>query len=43
VQAGPSVRIGLLSPISRRDLARFILDELCAGRHVRERVYIRAA
>ena len=41
VRAGPALRVGLLSYISRTDLAAFLLEEVVAGRHVRERVYVR--
>lgn len=40
VRADRALRVGLLSRISRGDLAAFMLDEAVAGRHVRERVYV---
>ena len=41
VRAGRALRVGLLSSISRADLAAFMLDEASAERHLRERVYVR--
>ena len=41
VQASASLRIGLLSKISRSDLAAFILDEIQTGRFVRQRIYVK--
>jgi putative NADH-flavin reductase len=38
---GTALNVGLLSRVSRVDLARFLLDEAAAGHHVRERVYVR--
>lgn len=43
VAVGPEVRIGLLSAVSRGDLATTILDALQEGRFVRQSVYVRAA
>lgn len=40
IRADRALRIGLLSQVSRRGLATFMLDEAGAGRHIRERVYI---
>ncbi|MDR4470708.1 MAG: NAD(P)H-binding protein [Nitrospira sp.] len=41
VQAGPYLRVGLLSRISRADLAAFILDEIQTGRFVRQRIFVK--
>lgn len=41
VKAGPSLRVGLLSRISRADLAAFILDEIQTGRFVRQRIFVK--
>ncbi|MDH5727343.1 MAG: NAD(P)H-binding protein, partial [Nitrospira sp.] len=41
VQASASLRVGLLSRISRADLAAFILDEVQAGRFVRQRTFVK--
>jgi putative NADH-flavin reductase len=41
VQASASLRIGLLSMISRTSLAAFILDEIQAGRFVRQRIFVK--
>ena len=41
VQAGSSLRIGLLSTISRADLAAFIFDEVQTGRFVRQRIFVK--
>ena len=41
VQAGSSLRIGLLSTISRADLAAFIIDEMQTGRFVRQRIFVK--
>lgn len=41
VQAGSSLRIGLLSTISRADLAAFIIDEVQTGRFVRQRIFVK--
>ena len=38
--AGPQVRVGMLSKISRADLARFIADELAEPRFRRETVFV---
>jgi putative NADH-flavin reductase len=40
IRADRALRIGLLSQVSRRGLATFMLDETSAGRHIRERVYV---
>jgi putative NADH-flavin reductase len=42
VRADRAQRVGLLSRVSRADLAAFMLDEASAGRHIRERVYVRS-
>jgi putative NADH-flavin reductase len=39
--AGPKVKVGLLSAVSRADLATFIIRELLSPAHVREIVFIR--
>ncbi len=39
--SGPEVRVGLLSRLSREDLARFILDEIESARNVGRAVVIR--
>ncbi len=41
VQAGSSLRIGLLSTISRADLAAFTIDEVQTGRFVRQRIFVK--
>ena len=41
VRSGVALRVGLLSRISRRDLAGFLLDEIVFARHLRQRVYVR--
>jgi len=41
VLAGPALRVGMLSHVSRSDVAAWMLDEAMACRHVRERVYLR--
>ena len=41
VRAGTTLRVGLLSRISRRDLASFLLGEIADPHHVRQRVYVR--
>jgi len=41
VRAGPTLRVGLLSAISRSALAGFLLDEATAGRFVGQAVYVR--
>lgn len=41
VQASFTLRIGLMSRISRADLAAFILDEVHTGRFVRQRVFVK--
>ena len=40
VQADPCLRVGLLSKISRADLAAFIADEIQASRFVRQRIFV---
>lgn len=40
VRSGPALRVGLLSRISRRDLASFLVGEIADPHHVRERVYV---
>ncbi|MGH7410210.1 MAG: hypothetical protein ACREJ6_03990 [Candidatus Methylomirabilis sp.] len=42
LRADSALRVGLLRRVSRRDLAAFMLDEVSAGRHIRERVYVSA-
>lgn len=42
IRAGPSLPIGMLSTISRRDLAEFIFRAAAHGRFVGQRVYVRA-
>ncbi len=42
VRAGSTLRVGLLSSISRADLAGFMLDVVEQGQHVRSRVFVRA-
>jgi len=41
VQASSLLRIGLLSKISRADLAAFIFDEAQTGRFVRQRIFVK--
>jgi putative NADH-flavin reductase len=41
VRAGADLRVGLLSRISRADLAAFILDEIDRRAFVRQRVFVR--
>lgn len=41
VQAGSSLQIGLLSKISRADVAAFIFDEVQTGRFVRQRIFVK--
>ncbi|MDH5741810.1 MAG: NAD(P)H-binding protein [Nitrospira sp.] len=41
VQASAVLRIGLLSTISRADLAAFIIDEVQTGRFVRQRIFVK--
>ena len=41
VQASSSLQVGLLSKISRADLAAFLLDEIEAGRFVRQRIFVK--
>ncbi len=40
VEAGPSLRVGLLSRITRADLAAFILDTIEQSRHIGARVFV---
>ncbi len=40
-QAGPDVRVGMLSSITRADLAAFLLEEALASTHVGQAVFIR--
>lgn len=40
VRAGPAQRVGLLSRISRADLAEFLIAEIEGQRFVRQRVYV---
>lgn len=40
VRADAALPVGLMSRISRSDLAAFMLDEAVAARHIRERVYV---
>ncbi|NGZ97499.1 MAG: hypothetical protein CV089_15500 [Nitrospira sp. WS110] len=41
VYASASLLVGLLSKISRADLAAFILDEIQTGRFVRQRIFVK--
>lgn len=41
LRAGPEIRVGLLSSVSRLDLAEFILDETMSPRFVENAVFIR--
>jgi len=41
IQTSASLRVGLLSKISRADLAAFILDEIQAGRFVGQRIFVK--
>ena len=41
IQAGPLVRVGMLSHISRLDLAEFLLDEIAQPRFVGQVVFVR--
>jgi len=41
VQASSSLQVGLLSKISRADLAAFLLDEIEACRFVRQRIFVK--
>ena len=41
VLAGSSLRIGLLSKVSRASLTAFILDEIQTGRFVRQRIFVK--
>jgi putative NADH-flavin reductase len=40
--AGPEVRVGLLTSVSRATLARFIVSEIVAAKHKRQTVFIRS-
>lgn len=40
VIAGPALRVGLRSHISRADLAAFLLDEMTLAHHSQQRVYV---
>ena len=40
IRSGPTLHIGLLSRISRGDLATFLLDEARDSKHLQERVYV---
>jgi uncharacterized protein YbjT (DUF2867 family) len=40
VDAGPALRVGLLSSITHADLAAFILDAIEESRHEGERVFV---
>ena len=40
VDAGPSLRIGLLSSVTRADLAAFVLDAVEGSRHIGERIFV---
>jgi len=40
VRAGPTLRVGLLSRISRSDLAGFLVDEMTHPWHLQQRVYV---
>jgi hypothetical protein len=42
IQAGPALPIGLMSRISRRALAEFILDEVASPHLPRARVFVNA-
>jgi len=41
VEAGPALRVGLLSTLARADLAAFTLDAIEQSRHVGARVFVR--
>ena len=41
-EVGPGVRVGLMSSISRADIAEFIVNEILTPRHVGEAVFIRS-
>jgi putative NADH-flavin reductase len=41
VSADPALRVGLLSRVSRSDLADFLLEEAASWQHLRQRVYVR--
>jgi hypothetical protein len=40
VRADPALRVGLLSRVSRRNLAAFLLDEMTLAHHARQRLYV---
>lgn len=40
IRSGPTLPVGLLSRISRSDLATFLLDEARDSQHLQERVYV---
>ena len=40
-RAGQHLHVGLMSRVRRADLAAFMLDEVLASRHLRQRVYVR--
>ncbi|HEX6725736.1 MAG TPA: NAD(P)H-binding protein [Nitrospira sp.] len=40
IRAGPALHVGLLSRISRGDLATFLLNEARDSQHLQERVYV---
>lgn len=42
VSAGPTLTVGLMSKISRADLAEFVMDELETPRFLRMRVFVKA-
>lgn len=39
--AGPDMRVGLLSSVSRKSLARFIIKEIISPRYIRKTVFVR--
>lgn len=41
LSASPTLRVGVLSKVSRADVAAFILDEIQTPRHVEEAVFLR--
>lgn len=41
VQMGNHIKIGLLSSVSRRSLARFIIDEFQTPRHIRKTIFVK--
>jgi putative NADH-flavin reductase len=40
IHSGPTLHVGLLSRISRGDLATFLINEAWDSQHLQERVYI---